>query len=140
MTWQLMRKDISETLSALATRLGKREITDAEMVKWANDMSRKGGRASSIRSFKDTSLGTGVFFLDVLNGMKSSYVDYDLVTAGRTPDDSYANAKLAISIARKLGTTIWVLPDDVVQIRSRLLVTFIGTPLSSSHSRFSYSS
>ncbi|KAI9842580.1 MAG: Fimbrin, actin-bundling protein [Thelocarpon superellum] len=126
-TWQLMRKDISETLSALAARMGKREISDAEMVKWANDMSRKGGKSTAIRSFKDTSLGTGVFFLDVLNGMKSSYVDYDLVTPGRSDVDSYANAKLAISIARKLGATIWVLPDDVVQVRSRLLVTFIGS-------------
>ena len=53
LVWQLMRKDISETLSALAQRSGKREITDAEMVKWANEMSRKGGKNSSIRSFKD---------------------------------------------------------------------------------------
>ena len=128
-TWQLMRKDISETLSALAARLGKREISDAEMVKWANEMSRKGGRSSSIRSFKDASLGTGVFMLDVLNGIKSSYVDYDLVTEGRTEEDAYMNAKLGISIARKLGATIWLLPEDVVQVRSRLLVTFIGKSL-----------
>jgi plastin-1 len=45
LVWQLMRRDISETLSALAQRLGKREITDNEMVKWANDMSKKGGEA-----------------------------------------------------------------------------------------------
>ncbi len=61
-----MRKDITLTLSALAQRLGKREMTDAEMVRWANDMSRKGGRNSSIRSLKDPAIGTGVFLLDVL--------------------------------------------------------------------------
>lgn len=126
LVWQLMRKDISETLSALAQRLGKREITDAEMVKWANEMSRKGGRSSSIRSFKDSAIGTGVFLLDVLNGMKSSYVDYDLVTDGRNLDDAYLNAKLSISIARKLGATIWLVPEDICQVRSRLVVTFIG--------------
>lgn len=129
MVWQLMRKDISETLSALAARLGKREITDVEMVKWANDMSRKGGKSSSIRSFKDQSIGTGIFLLDVLNGMKSSYVDYDLVTPGRTDEESYANAKLSISIARKLGATIWLVPEDICQVRSRLVVTFIGEHL-----------
>jgi plastin-1 len=128
LVWQLMRKDISETLSELAQRMGKREITDAEMVKWANDMSRKGGRSSSIRSFKDSSIGTGTFLLDVLNGMKSSYVDYDLVTPGRTEDDAYLNAKLSISIARKLGATIWLVPEDICQVRSRLVVTFIGKP------------
>lgn len=126
LVWQLMRKDISETLSALAQRLGKREITDAEMVKWANDMSRKGGKNSTIRSFKDASIGSGVFFLDVLNGMKSSYVDYDLVTPGRTDDDAYMNAKLSISIARKMGATIWLVPEDICQVRSKLVLTFIG--------------
>merc|ERR1712093_266431 len=127
LVWQLMRKDISETLSALAQRLGKREITDAEMVKWANDMSRKGGKSSSVRSFKDSSIGTGNFLLDVLNGMKSSYVDYDLVTPGRTDDDAYLNAKLSISIARKMGATIWLVPEDICQVRSRLVTTFIGS-------------
>lgn len=127
LVWQLMRKDITLTLSALAQRLGKREITDSEMVRWANDMSRKGGRNSNIRSFKDPAIGTGVFLLDVLNGMKSSYVDYDLVTPGRTDEDAYLNAKLSISIARKLGATIWLVPEDICQVRSRLVTTFIGS-------------
>lgn len=127
LVWQLMRRDISETLSALAQRLGKREITDAEMIKWANEQSQKGGRNSSIRSFKDQAIGSGTFLLDVLNGMKSSYVDYELVTAGHTDEEAYANAKLSISIARKMGATIWLVPEDICQVRSRLVVTFIGT-------------
>ncbi|KAG6119582.1 hypothetical protein E4U14_005189 [Claviceps sp. LM454 group G7] len=58
-----------------------------------------------LRSFKDPTIASGKFLLDVLNGMKSSYVDYDLVTAGQTDEDAYMNAKLSISIARKLGAT-----------------------------------
>jgi plastin-1 len=127
LVWQLMRKNITVTLSALAQRLGKREITDAEMVRWANDMSRKGGRSSSIRSFKDPAIGNGIFLLDVLNGMKSAYVDYDLVTLGATGEDAYLNAKLSISIARKMGTTIWLVPEDICHVRSRLITTFIGS-------------
>lgn len=127
LVWQLMRRDITVTLSALAQRLGKREITDMEMVRWANDMSKKGGRNSQIRSLKDPAIGTGIFLLDVLSGMKSSYVDYDLVTPGQTDEDAYLNAKLSISIARKLGATIWLVPEDICQIRSRLVTTFIGS-------------
>ncbi|KAJ4396272.1 fimbrin [Gnomoniopsis smithogilvyi] len=127
LVWQLMRRNITLTLSSLAQRLGKREITDNEMVKWANDMSRKGGKNSSVRSFKDPSIGTGVFLLDVLNGIKSSYVDYDLVTPGHKDDDAYLNAKLSISIARKMGATIWLVPEDICQVRSRLVTTFIGS-------------
>lgn len=126
LVWQLMRRDITRTLSALAQRMGKREITDMEMIRWANDMSRKGGKTSTIRSFKDQSIGSGLFLLDVLSGMKSSYVDYDFVTPGRTDEEAYANAKLSISIARKLGATIWLVPEDICQVRSRLVTTFIG--------------
>ena len=132
MVWQLMRKDIVSTLSALARSYGKREISDADMVKWANDMSRKGGKSSAIRSFKDHSLGNGVFLLDVLNGMKSSYVDYDLVASGRTDEEAYMNAKLAISIARKMGATIWLVPEDICAVRSRLILSFIGSLMNTS--------
>ncbi len=132
LVWQLMRRDISETLSALAQRLGKREISDSEMVKWGNEQSKKGGRNSSIRSFKDQGIGSGVYLLDVLNGMKSSYVDYDLVTSGKNDEEAYMNAKLAISIARKMGATIWLVPEDICQVRSRLVTTFIGESLISS--------
>ncbi|KEQ74678.1 fimbrin, variant 2 [Aureobasidium namibiae CBS 147.97] len=127
LVWQLMRKDIVNTLGALAQRMGKREISDADMVAWANGMSKKGGKSSAIRSFKDSTLGNGIFLLDVLNGMKSSYVDYDMVASGRNDDEAYANAKLAISIARKMGATIWLVPEDICNVRSRLIVTFIGS-------------
>lgn len=127
LVWQLMRRDIINTLSALAQRMGKRDLSDSDMIRWANDMSKKGGKNSAIRSFKDPAIGTGVFLLDVLNGMKSSYVDYDLVTPGKSDEDAYANAKLSISIARKMGATIWLVPEDICQVRSRLVTTFIGS-------------
>jgi len=130
LVWQLMRRDIVSTLGNLAKSLGKRDISDADMVKWANDMSRKAGKSSTIRSFKDKSLGNAIFLLDVLSGMKSSYVDYDLVYAGRTDEEAYMNAKLAISIARKMGATIWLVPEDIVAIQSRLITTFIGSLMS----------
>jgi len=132
LVWQLMRKDIVNTLGALAQRMGKREISDSDMVSWANGMVKKGGKSSSIRSFKDSTLGNGIFLLDVLNGMKSSYVDQDLIASGRTDDESYANAKLAISIARKMGATIWLVPEDITALRSRLIVTFIGSLMATS--------
>ncbi|OCL04754.1 hypothetical protein AOQ84DRAFT_391335 [Glonium stellatum] len=130
MVWQLMRRDIVATLSGLAARLGKREISDADMIAWANDMARRGGRgaaAAAVRSFKDQSLGTGVFLLHVLGGMKSAYVDYELVLSGRTEEEAYQNAKLAISIARKMGATIWLVPEDICAVRSRLITSFIGS-------------
>ncbi|KAF8457652.1 calponin homology domain-containing protein [Terfezia claveryi] len=125
--WQLMRRDITETLKGLAKKVGMAEITDSYMLKWANEMARKGGKSAQIRSFKDPSLGSGTFLLDVLNGMKRNYVDYSLVTPGMTDEDAYLNAKLSISIARKMGATIWLVPEDICAVRSRLIVTFVGS-------------
>ena len=132
LVWQLMRKDIVNTLKGLAQRLGKREIADADMIRWANDMARKGGKSTQIRSFKDSGLTNAVFLLDVLAGMKSSYVDYDLVASGKSEDECYQNAKLAISIARKMGATIWLVPEDIVAVQSRLITTFIGSLMATS--------
>jgi plastin-1 len=134
LVWQLMRRDIVNTLSSLAQRMGKREITDMDMVKWANDMASKSpsrkSSAGGVRSFKDSSLGNGIFLLDVLAGMKSAYVDYDLVFTGRSEEEKYANAKLSISIARKLGATIWLVPEDICSVRSRLILSFVGSLMS----------
>lgn len=129
LVWQLMRKDIVTTLKSLAQRLGKREISDSDMIKWANDMARKapGGKGTQIRTFKDSSLGSAIFLLEVLAGMKPSYVDWELVTAGRNEEEGYQNAKLAISIARKMGATIWLVPEDIVGVQSRLITSFIGS-------------
>jgi len=125
--WQLMRRDVTETLKGLAKKVEMPEITDAYMLKWANEMAKKGGKSTQIRSFKDRSLGSGIFLLDVLNGMKNNYVDYSLVTTGRTEEDAHLNAKLSISIARKMGATIWLVPEDICAVRSRLIVTFVGS-------------
>lgn len=32
------------------------------------------------------------------------------------------NAKYAISIARKLGATIFVLPEDIVEVKSKMVI------------------
>ncbi|SMQ51520.1 unnamed protein product [Zymoseptoria tritici ST99CH_1A5] len=132
LVWQLMRRHITNTLSDLAARLGKREITDADMVQWANNTVKKGGRSSAVRGFKDPQIASGVFLLDVLNGMKSSYVDYDLVATGGSDEERYANAKLAISIARKMGATIFLVPEDITSLRTRLIVTFVGSLMAAS--------
>lgn len=128
LVWQLMRRNINNTLSSLS--INGKEVSDMDILQWANTMAAKGGKASSIRSFKDPSLASGVFLLDVLNGIKPGYVDYDIVTAGNTDDDKYANARLAISIARKLGALIWLVPEDINEVRSRLILTFVGSLMS----------
>ena len=41
--------------------------------------------------------------------------------------DYLANAKYAISMARKLGATIFLLPEDIVEVKPKMILTFIGS-------------
>lgn len=126
LVWQLMRRNIVDTLSRLG---GGKHISDSDILKWANGQVTKGGKQGTVRSFKDSSLSTGVYLLNVLNGIKPGYVDYDLVYQGAniTDEEKYANARLAISIARKLGALIWLVPEDINEVRSRLILSFVGS-------------
>ncbi|KAI8331990.1 fimbrin [Choanephora cucurbitarum] len=125
LTWQLMRENVVHTLQSL--NKNGRSVSDQDLIRWANETVQRGGKTSKMSSFKDSSLSTGIFFLDVLNGIKPGYVDYSLVTPGRTEEDAFDNAKLAISIARKLGATIFLVPEDIVEVRPKMNLTFIGS-------------
>ncbi|KAJ2473528.1 fimbrin [Coemansia sp. RSA 2322] len=128
--WQLMRANIVQTLAALSST--GREVTDRDMVTWANQMAAKAPvgapqSANSIRAFGDASLASGHFLLNVLNGLKPGIVDPQLVAAARTEDERMLNAKYAISIARKLGATIFLLPEDIVEVKPKMILTFVGS-------------
>jgi len=119
LVWQLMRRNIDLTLKALSKN-GK-TLSDSEILRWAQQKAQ-GGYAGAVRSFRDPSLSDGIWVLDVIHGIKPEYVDYELVS-----EDSYENAKLAISIARKLGALIWIVPEDIVEVRPRLILTFVAS-------------
>ncbi|KAL0074643.1 fimbrin [Phycomyces blakesleeanus] len=125
LVWQMMRENIVHTLNSLTK--GGRPVSDQDMVRWANEVVQRGGKQTKMTSFKDRSLRTGLFFLDVLNGIKPGIVDYSMVTRGQTDDDAFNNAKLAISIARKLGATIFLVPEDIVEVRAKMNLTFVGS-------------
>lgn len=91
LVWQLMRLSINQTLASISKN-GK-GVTDTEMVKWANEKVKQGGKGSTMRSFKDPSLSNAVFFLDLLNAIKPGYVDYSLVNQGSSDEDKRQNGK-----------------------------------------------
>ncbi|KAJ3121825.1 hypothetical protein HK098_003339 [Nowakowskiella sp. JEL0407] len=108
--WQLMREHIVVTLRKLSSK-GK-DITDSDIISWANDVVARQGKSAKITSFKDSTLRSGHFLLDLLNGIKKGIVDYN--------DEAKLNAKYAISIARKLGATIFVLPEDIIEVKPKM--------------------
>ncbi|KAG0309022.1 hypothetical protein BGZ98_005704 [Dissophora globulifera] len=123
--WQMMRENITQTMKKLSK--SGRDITDMEMIRWANDTVQRGGKTSRVGSFKDPSFKTGVFVCDVLNGVRPGSVDYAMVSRGTNLEDAKLNAKYAISVARKIGAVIFVLPEDIIECRAKLILTFIGS-------------
>jgi plastin-1 len=121
----MMRFHVISILKGLSAKGGK-EITDADIVEWANTTVRNAGKSSKMDNFKDPSLRNGRFLIDLLAAIRPRAVNYDLVTDGVSDQDATQNAKYAISIARKLGCTIFLLPEDIVEVKPKMILTFVG--------------
>lgn len=131
LVWQLMREHILETLARLSENSGK-TINDQDIIEWANKQVKNAHINQNesprvINSFKDKNLSSGLLLLDLLDSIKKGIVNKELVSSGTTDLDAKANAKYAISIARKMGATIFLLPEDIVEVKPKMLLTFIGS-------------
>jgi len=123
LTWQLMRKNLINVLKSLGND-GK-EISEADIVIWGNEkVSSKGLK---IESFKDKSIGTGVYLCNLCMCIKESAVNPDFITLGESKEDAEKNAKYAISVARKLNAPVFLLWEDIVEVRPKMITTFIGS-------------
>ncbi len=125
LVWQLMRFHVVSILKSLSK--DGREVTDDDMIKWANSTVHASGKSTSMSSFRDPSLRDARFFIDLLDAMRPKTVNYELVTDGVSDEHALQNAKYAISVARKLGATIFLLPDDIVEVKPKMILTFVGT-------------
>lgn len=72
--------NITKTFTSLAKSGQGRPISDTEILKWANTTAQKAKPGvKPVRSFRDPSLTTGLFFLDLLEALRPGIVDPNLV-------------------------------------------------------------
>lgn len=128
--WQLMRHHVLKILSSIASASGGDAINDAYIVQWANAQVSKAGRASKMTSFRDRSLKSGLFLIDLCYAVEPRAVNWDLVTEAHTDDERINNAKYAISIARKLGAVVFLTSDDIVEVKSKMIMTLVASLMS----------
>jgi len=134
LVWQLMRMHTLKFVSQVqAKKFGGKEVTDQMIVDWANETVKSKGRTTHMESFKDPSLSTGVFFLDLLWAVEPRIINPEYVTPGDTKENAMLNAKYAISVARKLGAVIFALPEDLVEVKPKMILTFICAIISVAH-------
>ena len=130
LTWQLMRYHVIRfltNLSAASPRAaGKRQLmTELDVVAWANATVADGvaaGLASSepISTLREPSLCNGRFLLDLLRSVEPRAVEPNKVLAGATTGERVLNAKYAISCARKVGVMVFLLHEDIVEVRCKM--------------------
>ncbi|KAJ4954349.1 hypothetical protein NE237_011132 [Protea cynaroides] len=125
--WQLMRYNILQLLKNLRSHSHKKEITDADILEWANKKVRDAGMHSRMASFKDKSLSDGIFFLELLRSVEPRVVNWSLVTKGENDGQKKMNATYIISIARKLGCSIFMLPEDITEVNQKMILTLAAS-------------
>ncbi|KAF0978122.1 hypothetical protein FDP41_002637 [Naegleria fowleri] len=119
--WQLMRRSLLDTLKALG---GGKEIEEKDIVAWANS---RVSDEKPIDGLDDRTLRTGVFLCKLCSAIKPTACNLDLVTPGETDEDATQNAKYAISVARKIGATVFLLFEDILEVKPRMILSFLAS-------------
>ena len=81
-----------------------------------------------MRDLHDKSLSSGLFLIELLAAVEPRCVDRALVTPGVTEEEQKLNAKYAISSARKIGCTLFLLWEDIVEVTRTLALPLTPTP------------
>lgn len=121
LVWQLMRRYTLKVLSDLGDG---EKVSDQIIINWVNSTLKQGNKNSSISSFKDKSISTSLPVIDLIDTIVPKAIKYEMVKSGdMTAEDKLNNAKYAISVARKIGVKVYALPDDLVEVKPKMVMT-----------------
>ncbi|XP_018412211.1 PREDICTED: plastin-3 isoform X2 [Nanorana parkeri] len=119
--WQLMRKYTFNMLEGLGEGA---KVNDDIIVNWVNTTLAEAGKTSSVANFKDKSISTSLPVVDLIDAIQPGSINYDLVKTGSLSDeDKHENAKYAVSMARRIGARVYALPDDLVEVKPKMVMT-----------------
>mmetsp|Transcript_15713 Transcript_15713/g.29666 ORF Transcript_15713/g.29666 Transcript_15713/m.29666 type:complete len:1405 (+) Transcript_15713:23-4237(+) len=157
--WQMRRyqlfKFLEHTFSAhtRSMRRGstsrRKKFDESTIIEWANSIIKSAVKARGlpqtakrlfegkdasaslrITSMKDDGLATSLFYLLLLWANAAWSVNWRFVSPGATREHRLLNARYAITVARKVGVSVFVLPEDLVDLRPNMVLVFMGGLLS----------
>uniref|UniRef100_A0A7M4DXY8 Plastin 1 n=1 Tax=Crocodylus porosus TaxID=8502 RepID=A0A7M4DXY8_CROPO len=121
LVWQLMRRYTLKVLSDLGEG---EKVNDEVIIKWVNQTLANAKKKTSITSFKDRSISTSLPVLDLIDAIAPKAIRQEIVKReDLSHEDKLNNAKYAISVARKIGARIYALPDDLVEVKPKMVMT-----------------
>lgn len=101
--------------------------TDKELLDWGN--SCPGNENIKIANFKDKNLANGLYLINLCAAIEPRAIDWDIVNKDPNCDDEAKalNSKYAISITRKLGGTVFMVWEDVLELNQKMMTIFFAT-------------
>uniref|UniRef100_A0A3P9P4E5 Plastin 1 n=1 Tax=Poecilia reticulata TaxID=8081 RepID=A0A3P9P4E5_POERE len=96
------------------------------LLRWVNYHLINAG-TGTINNFSDKLISTSLPVIDLIDAIAPSMVKWDMVKRGEKGvlknDEKINNAKYAISLARKIGARVYALPDDLVEVNPKMVMT-----------------
>ncbi|XP_040907123.1 plastin-3 [Toxotes jaculatrix] len=121
LVWQLMRR---YTLNVLEELGDGEKVNDDIIVKWVNKTLAEAGKSTKISSFKDKEISSSLAVLELIDAIQPGSINYELIKTGSlSEDDKLENAKYAVSMARKIGARVYALPEDLVEVKPKMVMT-----------------
>lgn len=134
---QLMRYDTMLKLEKAFKKIGLAGGAKEEdaILDWANGKVAEKKHAKNptkkIRSFKDKNISDSLFFFNLLWVIQPKLIKWKMVNTDATSKaDKTRNAGYVISVTRKLGADVYLLPHDIVEVKPKQIMLFIGSIMS----------
>ena len=96
------------------------ERSEEESISLANE---KVSSERKIKNLKEWKLSDGLFWIELLADIEPRSIRWDFVVKNN-PSDKEMNTNYAFSFLRGLGALIFVVWEDITEVKSKLLLTF----------------
>jgi len=112
--WQMMRKDTLKTIG---------NMSEEDLLKWANSRVKD---VPALKSFHDPSIRNCKFIFSLLNSIEPRAINWEHVTPGENDEQIENNAKYALSVARRIGATIFSVWEDIRDVKPKMIMTILA--------------
>jgi len=128
MIWQLMRAYTLSLLSQINSDTGT-PVMESEIITWANNKLQEGGKEVTIKNFQDKSIKTALPIIHLIDVIHPGLIDFNIVKQGEriTGPDCLSNAKYCVTMARKIGASVYALPEDISEVKHKMVMTVFAS-------------
>ena len=85
------------------------------------------GKKSFIQSFQDPAIADSRVICDLIDAIKPGSIKYEELKGDNNTEAKMDNARYAVSMARKIGARIFALPEDIIEVKQKMVMTIFAT-------------